>query len=226
MNGQPLYIFGAGGHAREVLQLVNDINAAAPDGPAWQPMGFMLDDGFDAPATELHGLPILQGRSRWSGSKQVAIAVAIGQSAARSRVVARLQALGYCDFPTLVHPSAWLASQVTLGQGNIIFAGCHLNTDVTLGEHVHVNLACSISHDSVIGSYSTLGPGTRLCGHCRTGEGVDIGASTTLIPKASIGAWSIVGAGSVVIGSIGAQLTAVGTPARAIKAHADGWHSA
>lgn len=39
----PLILFGAGGHAREVAQLVRDINQAQPG--SWQLLGFMADPG-------------------------------------------------------------------------------------------------------------------------------------------------------------------------------------
>ncbi|MEX8519826.1 MAG: acetyltransferase [Leptothrix sp. (in: b-proteobacteria)] len=222
MSSKPLYIFGAGGHAREVLQIVKDINASAPS-PQWHLMGFLLDDGYHLPSTHLNGLPVLQGPVRWG--QPAAVVIAIGQSAARKEVVRRLQGLGYSEFPTMVHPLAWMADTVVLGSGNVIFSGVLLNTDVTLGDHVHVNLGCSISHDGRIGSYSTLGPGTRICGHCVTAEGTDIGAGCTLIPKASIGEWSIIGAGAVVTGDIAANATAVGVPATVIKTRPQGWHA-
>ena len=51
-----------------------------------------------------------------------------------------------------------------------------------------------------------------------------MGTGATIIEKIRIGAWSIVGAGSVVIRDVAANVTAVGCPARVVEERPDGWH--
>ena len=52
-------------------------------------------------------------------------------------------------------------------------------------------------------------------------NGCDIGTKATIIPGITIGEWSIIGAGAVVVRDIPPHCTAVGVPAKPIKFHKD-----
>jgi acetyltransferase-like isoleucine patch superfamily enzyme len=56
------------------------------------------------------------------------------------------------------------------------------------------------------------------------GEGAFLGVGTVAGPGCRIGAWSIVGAGAVVVKDLPANVTAVGMPAAPIKERPAGWH--
>lgn len=211
-----IFIFGGGGHGREILQLLQDLRASDP-AAGWDPAAFMLDEGFPAGQGSHNGLPLLVGEAHWPAPEQAAVVVAIGASLARERIVRRLMARGYRRFPTLVHPRAWVSPEARLGQGCVVFAGALLNADTTLHDHVHVNLGCSISHDSVLYGFATLGPGVRICGNGLVGEAADLGAACVLIPHARVGARAIVGAGTIVVSEVPADATAVGVPARIVS---------
>lgn len=211
-----LHVFGAGGHAREILQLLRDLRDDDLPGVHRQPSCILVDRGYAGPEA-LNGLPLLIGEAAWPSPAEAAIVVAIGASSARAAIVRRLVAHGYAYFPTLVHPRAWVAPSARLGEGCIVFAGALINADVTLHAHVHVNLGCSVSHDSVLHDFVTLAPGVRVCGNGIAQEMTDVGAGAVLIPHARVGAGSIVGAGSVVTGEIPAGVTAVGVPARVLQ---------
>jgi acetyltransferase-like isoleucine patch superfamily enzyme len=81
-----------------------------------------------------------------------------------------------------------------------------------------------VGHDSRVDDYALLAPGVHISGYVHVGEGCDLGAGATIVPSAELGAWSIVGAGATVTGSLPPNCTAVGTPARPIKTRPDGWH--
>lgn len=108
----------------------------------------------------------------------------------------------------------------------MVFSGCRITTGIEIGEHAHINLGCTISHDSTLGAFVTLSPGVNIAGNVAVAEGVEVGTGSILIPHVDVGAWSIIGAGSVVTGSLQANVTAVGTPAKAIKSRPNGWHEA
>jgi sugar O-acyltransferase (sialic acid O-acetyltransferase NeuD family) len=212
-----ILVFGAGGHAREILQLLHDLRDTGTPGSAWEPAGVLVDEGLASSDGVLKGVPVFAGEAAWPAPGDTPMVVAVGASIARERIVRRLVARGHRHFPVLVHPRAWVSSAARLGDGCVVFAGAMLNADVTLGSHVHVNLGCSISHDSVLDDFATLSPGVRVCGNGHVGEAADLGAGTVLIPHARVGARAIVGAGAVVVGEIPADVTAVGMPARVVK---------
>jgi sugar O-acyltransferase (sialic acid O-acetyltransferase NeuD family) len=221
---RPLVIFGAGGHGREVLQLVRDINAAGPQ-PAWDCLGFLVDGTFlaRAPAT-VGGLPVLGDPAWLAAHPEVSVALAIGAPAARRLAARRIRALGSNPFPVLVHPRAWIGANVTLGEGTLVCAGAMLTVDITVGAHVHLNVASTLAHDDLLEDFVTLSPGVHVAGNVVLEEGAELGVGCAVIPRCTVGAWSVLGAGAVVTGAIEADCTAVGAPARAVKRRAPGWH--
>jgi acetyltransferase-like isoleucine patch superfamily enzyme len=71
-----------------------------------------------------------------------------------------------------------------------------------------------------------VAPGAHLAGAVMLEEGCDVGIGAVVIQGLTVGAWSIVGAGAVVIESLLDNLTAVGVPARVTSRRPPGWHLA
>jgi sugar O-acyltransferase (sialic acid O-acetyltransferase NeuD family) len=214
-----LVIVGAGGHAREIHQLVQDLNA---DGSAWNFVGFLDEHG--PTGREVHGYPVLGAPSWLAGRRGMRAIVAIGDPVARRRIVQRLEAEPCASFATLVHPRASVGRNVTLGEGSTVCAGAILTTDITVGRHVILNVACTVAHDATIDDFVTVAPGVHVCGAASVMEGCDLGTACTVIPRVSIGPWTVVGAGAVVVADLPPNVTAVGLPARPIKQRENGWH--
>jgi sugar O-acyltransferase (sialic acid O-acetyltransferase NeuD family) len=216
---KPIAIFGAGGFAREVLQIVLDINAQVP---TWRPVGFVVDRGNSTQS--VGGLPVADSLEWLAEHPETQVVVAIGSSAARRRIAATIRAASTNPFATLVHPRAWIGRHVQVGAGSVVCAGALITTDIEIGEHVHVNIGCTIGHDAVLHGFATLNPSVNVSGNVTVGEGAEVGTGSILIPRANVGSWAIVGAGSVVTKPLDANVTAVGAPARVIKVRDAGWH--
>lgn len=209
----PLILFGAGGHAREIAQVVRDINRAQPG--TWQLLGFMADTHAATVSPPSLLAPYL-GNSEQALSAHPAAhcLIAVGDSQARRRIAAQLQQqYAGLQFATLVHPLAWLASGVQLGVGSVVFAGVHINVDACIGTHASINLACTISHDCVLGTCVSLSPGVHLPGGVTLGDAVDVGTGACFRPRISVGNDAIIGAGAAVVRDLPANCTAVGVPA-------------
>jgi sugar O-acyltransferase (sialic acid O-acetyltransferase NeuD family) len=209
-----LIIFGAGGHGREILQVVRDINSV---NSVWRCIGFVIDPGFPAPA-KLHDLPVVVGVDALTAYGDIDVVVAVGNPAGRQRVVDRLGSLETIGFPSLIHPRAWIGERVDLGVGTIVLAGAMITTDVEVGAHTHVNVSSTISHDTRIGAFSTLSPGVNIAGRVTIGARVQIGTGASIIPDVQVGDDCVIGAGAAVIHSMPAGVTAVGVPARVLSA--------
>jgi len=218
---QQLVIFGAGGFGREVLQIVRDLNAVTP---TWECLGF-LADAMPADAAIVGGLPVLGGIDWLHANPQVQVVIAVGSSAARWKIAQRISAGCGNAFAILVHPRAWLGEHVEIGPGSVVCAGALLTTDIVIGRHVHVNIGCTVGHDAVLEDFTTLNPSVNISGNVVIMSGGEIGTGSVVIPRCTISPWAIVGAGAVVTSSLGANVTAVGAPARVIKERRDGWHA-
>ena len=211
---QKIAIVGAGGLGREVLMLLHQINHHTS---SWEIVGF-YDDA--APAEEkICGFPYLGtvdqlNRTQWP----LHVAVAIGSCSAKAEVVARLFN-PLLQFPVLVHPTVLLLEEQAhqIGEGSIICQNCILTTNVTLGRHVLLNLACTIGHDAVLGDFCSLMPQVAVSGGVRMGNGVYGGTNSTLLQNLHVGAFTTIGAGAVVTQDLPSYCTAVGVPARIIS---------
>lgn len=215
-------IIGAGGHAREVLDIFDACRAA---GEAWEVLGYLVEPQFGAAGTVVNGLPVLGGID-WLADhgRQVRAVCGIGAPEVRHRLVAEAAQLGV-DFATVIHPTALRTRWVEIGRGVVVAAGSILTNHVALGDHAHINLSCTISHDARVGRFATLAPGVHVSGNVTIGEGAYLGTGSVVLQRLRIGEWATVGAGAVVTADIAPNATAVGMPARAIKIKPAGWQT-
>lgn len=207
-------IVGAGGFGREVLEIFKDENRISK---SWNILGF-VDENRQLHGKVLNGYPVLGGLDwlRAHNSENLGCVVAIGTCETRKQVVERLEEIGV-NFHNAVHPSVIMSDSVQMGTDVIICAGSILTVNIKIGDHVHININSTIGHDAVIGRYCTINPIVAINGNNHLGEGVYVGTGATFIQGISIGSWSTIGAGAVVIGDIPEKVTAVGVPAKVIK---------
>jgi sugar O-acyltransferase (sialic acid O-acetyltransferase NeuD family) len=217
---QQLLIVGTGGVGRVAAQLVADVNRAAP---AWDLVGF-LDENPASHGAAVAGLPVLGGLARLADFPGAAVAIAVGQPAARRQIHRRLARYGSPPLATIVHPLAWVPPRVDVGPGALIYPGALIDVDVAIGALAILNKGCTVGHDAVIGDYVSVAPGVNLGGAARIGEGCDLGIGCVTVQGIRVGQWSVVGAGAAVVGDLPANVTAVGVPARVIKERPPGWH--
>jgi sugar O-acyltransferase (sialic acid O-acetyltransferase NeuD family) len=218
---QKVVILGAGGFAREVLDIFMAQNAVSPQ---YEILGF-IDENPDHWNIMLNGYPVLGGFDWFDTQDKADIRVicGVGNPAVRRKLVQKASNLGL-HFCSVIHPTAVLTPFVELGEGVVVTAGCIFTNRIKVGNHVHVNLDCTIGHDVIIEDFCTIAPGVHVSGNVRIKTGCDIGTGTVIIQGITIGEWSIVGAGAVVTKDIPANTTAVGIPAKVIKERETGWY--
>lgn len=207
-----LVIFGAGGFAREVAWLVADINRSLTADEGWNISGF-VEHSDERVGQFLNGIPIISSADIRGDMCAV---VAIGAPGIKEKAVNQARGLGL-QFATLIHPSVQMdGTTFRIGEGSIICAGNVLTVNITIGNHVIVNLDCTIGHDSIIEDFVTISPGCHLSGHTTIRRGAYIGTGAVTVERHEIGAAAIVGAGAVVVKDIPMGVTAVGIPAKPI----------
>jgi sugar O-acyltransferase (sialic acid O-acetyltransferase NeuD family) len=216
-------VLGAGGFAREVVELIEELNAVAP---RFEVLGYLVDAGHGTAGTVVGDRPIL-GDFGWLAGRaaEVRTVAAVGAPALKRKMVAAAAAHGV-RFVTLVHPGVVCGRRVRLGDGVIIAAGSLLTTDIDIGDHVHVNLGCTIGHDARLGALVTVSPGVHLSGNVVLEEGCFIGTGASIIEKRRVGRWAVVGAASGVMTDVPDNSTVVGIPARVLSTRPPDWQLA
>ena len=172
-----LVIVGGGGHGRETLDIVEAINAVEP---TWAFAGFVDDGEIIADRLERRDASLL-GTTEILADTDLHYVVGIGSPAVRAKLDEQLTAWGRTA-ATLIHPAATLASDNRISDGVLLAAGARVTTNVTLGRHVHLNVNAVVSHDCVVGDYTTLSPGSLVNGDVQIGTGVFLGTGAIITP--------------------------------------------
>lgn len=144
----------------------------------------------------------------------IGFCVAIGNPHGRVRINFHEQLVSVGLRPvTIAHPSAQIASNAVIGEGSQFMAGAIVNPETIIGKQCIINTKASVDHECILGDGVELAPGATLCGIVKADINVWICAGATVLPRISIGADAIVGAGAVVIQDVPAGATVVGVPA-------------
>ena len=209
-----LIIIGASGFGREVAWLIERINEK---NTTWDLIGF-IDDNPELVGTKVNGYTVLGNSSCVNEYKDAYFVCAVGSSKIRKSIVTKVSELNpEIRFATLIDPSVEMSKLVTIGEGTIICAHTIITVNISIGKHVIMNLDCTVGHDAVLHDYVTLYPSVNVSGITDIGECTELGTGMQIIQAKKVGAFSIVGAGAVVVKDIPEKCTAVGSPAKPIK---------
>jgi acetyltransferase EpsM len=197
---QEFHILGGSGHAKVIVTLVEALghriaalyDDRAPNLPAV--LGYSVD-------ASIASLP---------NTLQTVAIIGIGNNAVRKHLADRFEQVRW---GVLIHPTAWVSPDVTVGPGSIIMAGAVVQPGTRIGSHVIVNTLASVDHDCVLEDYVHVAPGCHLAGNVHLKEGVFAGIGAVFIPGLQVGAWTVIGAGAAVTRSLPSRVTAVGVPA-------------
>ena len=220
-NPSRLIIYGTGGLGREVHDIVQRINQVEP---TYEIQGW-IDDNLVLAGTSVRGLPVL-GTQEWlerHAGQALQVVVAVGIPEIRRRLFLAVEKLGHiCE--SIIDPSVIIGGAVTIGHGAILMQNAVLTADVSLGKGVIMNAGCVAAHDSRLADFATMAPLSGLMGYAGVDEGANLGAGAIVLPSVTAGAWSILGAGTILTEANEPNTTVVGTPGKVIKQREAGWH--
>lgn len=205
---EKIFIFGASGHAKVVMDIV--------ERQGLYDIAFLADDDPGLKSATVYGYQVIGGKAELLAGGIKRGIVAIGNNSARHAVSSWLTDNDF-ELVNALHPAAQLARGVFVGAGTVIMAGAVVNSDTTVGNGVIINTRASVDHDCTIGNYSHIAPGATLCGTVQIGKESFICAGATVIPNLTIGCRVTVGAGATVIRNIPDNVIVAGTPARILQ---------
>jgi len=177
------------------------------------PLAGFLDDR--PPASSINEIPVLGDRGcleQREFLKNYAILIAIGEARLRRQLALLVLDRGG-RLAKAIHPSAVIASDVSIGQGTVVMAGVVINTGSRIGRFAIVNTGATVDHDNLIEDGVHISPGCHLAGTVICRADAFIGTGASIIPRTKIGARAVIGAGAAVISDVPPDVVAAGCPA-------------
>ena len=196
MCNKEMYLYGAGGHAKVILDILEaqgyEVTGVVDDNPA---------------LTEFMGKPVLHGVKEVSP-----VIISIGINGTRRKVVEKLNPTTV--YGTAIHPIAIVSPHATIEEGTVVMQGAIVQTGTQIGKHCIINTGASVDHDCVLENFVHISPHATLCGDVKVGEGTWIGAGAVVIQGIRIGKNCVIGAGSVVCKDVPDGVKAYGNPCK------------
>ncbi|CAM4112570.1 acetyltransferase [Paenibacillus alkaliterrae] len=207
----PIIVYGAGGHAKAVIDTIEK------DG-RYRIAGLL--DGYKPAGTSFYGYEIL-GDEAWLAANADRVSsgiIAIGDNWKRANIADAIRTINpQFHFVTAIHPTASVARGAAIGAGSVLMAGAIINSDTIIGEHNVLYTHASVDHDCNVGRFVTFAPKAATGGNVSIGDYSVVSMGANIIHGQTIGEHSVIGAGSTVLTSIASHVVAYGTPAKVIR---------
>jgi UDP-perosamine 4-acetyltransferase len=206
MSERPFIILGGGGHARVLASTIRRLGR--------QILGYTDPSSNASLADDIEHLGGDEALQEYA-SDEVVLAVGLGSTrdmTLRARLFDGMHTEEF-DFPPVIHPQAFVASEAMLGEGAQVMAGAVVQPGTRVGENAIVNTNASVDHDCDIRRHVHVAPGATISGGVVLEEGVHVGTGASIVQEIQVGEQSIVGAGAVVIEDVPPETTVIGVPA-------------
>jgi sugar O-acyltransferase (sialic acid O-acetyltransferase NeuD family) len=208
MKKKGIVLIGGGGHCKVVIETLRASNGLEIAGivDAERPIG-----------EKVEGVPVIGRDSDLpkifrDGISAAFIAVgSVGDTKVRRKIAERLTGF---SFPTVIHPSAQIASSAKVASGTLVAAGAVIQAGSKIGEHAIINTGAIVDHDCSLGHFVHIAPGAVLSGGVTVGDDTHIGTGSRVIESRKIGRGCLIGAGSVVVDDIPDDSKAFGNPCK------------
>lgn len=208
-----IIVIGASGHARIIIDCLER-------GGEYQVAG-LLDDRLPV-GEERFGLPILGAPGDIAKlAAEYALAggvVGIGDNWTRRLVYQAVRELAPdFRFVSVIHPSAQIGSDVTIGDGSVVMAGGIVSPGATVGNNCVISTNSSLGHESTMNEHGSLSPKVATGGNVRIGTCTAVMLGVSIAHGVTIGDHTVVGAGSLVLRDLPSNCVAYGTPAKFVR---------
>jgi sugar O-acyltransferase (sialic acid O-acetyltransferase NeuD family) len=208
-----MLIVGAKGFAKEVLEVVNQLNQL-------ENLVFYDDVNDDIPEKIFGQFTVLRTideASNYFKTVDNRFTIGIGNPVFRKKLYDKFRSIGG-KFTSTISPLATIGNfDVEIGIGSNVLSGATFSNSIKLGKGCIVYYHVIITHDCIIDDFVEISPGVVILGRCSIGAYSQIGANATILPDVKIGKNVIVGAGSVVTKDIPDNCVVVGSPAKIIR---------
>ena len=207
-----LLIIGARGFGRDIYGLAMECHGYQKD---YQIKGF-LDDKKDALDTFNNYPPIVNSVENYVVGEDDVFICALGDVQYKKKYIHMIIDKGG-NFISLIHPSAHVDINATIGIGCIVLPNAVLGSGSIIGDFVLIQVSTIVAHDVKIGNYSRVDCHAVCTGGVVLEDEVTINTSAVINQKVLVKKGACVGALSFVIRKVKENSTVYGNPATRLE---------
>lgn len=183
MNREHYLIYGAGGHARVLLDGIHKQFGE-------HAVQIFFNDGDDPKA--IAGIPVVPYATDKQPEEKLLIGV--GKPEIREHLAAKISH----RFGIFIHPQASVASDAQIGEGTVVLAGAVIQSGAKVGRHTIINANVTIDHDGIVEDFVTTYPGVYVGYQAVLGKGSIINPNVVVMRFAKVAPFAEIHAGQII----------------------------
>jgi len=207
-------LIGIGANNPETIRMIKMVKLKDP---TFEFLGF-IDNDEAKKGKNYFGFPVFGGSDtipQLLGNEVFFVNLITRDCVTRYETSLQASAFG-AQFGNFIHPSVNL-EMVDLAVGNYIQESVVLQAGVRLGYNSSIHIGTLVGHESIVGNSVFIAHGCNISGLVRVKDGVFIGAGATVLPRITIGEWTVIAPGSVVRKDVPSYSLVAGNPAKVLK---------
>lgn len=193
MSKPKILLIGAGGHAHECIDVIEQLGAYQIAGLVGIPAEMHTQHlGYAVIGTDNDLLELAK-------AYQYAF-ITIGQIQTpdqRIQLYQHAAKLGF-QLPVFIAPGAHVSRHATIGAGTIVMPGAVVNSGATVGKNCIINTNALLAHDAMVEDHCHISTGAILNGQVHIGAGSFVGSGSTIKEGLTLGKRCLVGMGLAV----------------------------
>lgn len=199
-----IYIIGSGGFGRETVETIRDINKLKS---TFRVVGY-IDDDQDKWGKVYNDIKVLGGtkllRDICKKEKPCCV-IAIANGDVKEKISKEFD--GQVEWGNIIHPTVIISEYANIGVGNVFQPFVIIGPNTQIGDHILVNFKSNVSHDAIIGDYSSIMCLCDITGHVQIKEKVFVASRVSVIPGLVVGESAKLGAGAVIFKDVKPNVT-------------------
>ncbi|MDM1527391.1 acetyltransferase [Myroides odoratimimus] len=202
-------IVGAGTYGQVYSEYLQD---------QYEVLGF-VDDDHTTHGLVVNGFPVFGGVEYLltNNDKNINIFVPIGNNKVRVALIEKIKSNGY-KLPSFIHNTCIIDKSVKIGEAVYILPGCNIMPLTIIKDYVMISMGVNIAHHTILGKGSFFSQGNNVGASINVKDYAYSGIGVTLMTGVKeIGAYSLIGAGAVIIRDVPDYAVVVGNPGKVIK---------
>lgn len=216
---QKVIIIGGVGSGTVVAQSIVDANLRGSNSLVLE--GFMSHD--KEPGEFIEGIPVFASQSAQNVSelfkKGYKFIFVLHRSDEGEKFIELFNQLHLSKemLATFIHPTAYIAPNVRIGEGSVIMPYAMISSHAEIGLNTLIMTGATIGHNTKLGEFNHIASQAVVGAFINTGIGSHIGLNSTIREYISIGDFSTIGMGAVLTKNVGKKEIWAGNPARFLR---------